>query len=71
MLVGYPPFFSEDPKITCQKILNWRKSFVIPADANLSPAATDLIKRLVTDASKFKITIMCVLFQNIFNITFF
>lgn len=50
MLVGYPPFFSDEPSITCQKILHWRKTFVIPPEANLSPAATDLLKRLVTDA---------------------
>ncbi len=23
MLVGYPPFYSEDPTETCKKILNW------------------------------------------------
>lgn len=23
MLIGYPPFFSEDPSETCKKILNW------------------------------------------------
>lgn len=23
MLVGYPPFFSDQPNITCQKILHW------------------------------------------------
>jgi serine/threonine kinase 38 len=49
MLVGYPPFFSEDPSLTCQKILHWKQTFVIPTDANLSPAAKDLIRRLVTD----------------------
>jgi len=37
MMVGYPPFFSDEPSITCQKILNWRKTFVIPDDAHLSP----------------------------------
>ena len=52
MLVGYPPFFSEDPSLTCQKFLQWRKTLVIPAEANLSPAAIDLLKRLITDASK-------------------
>ena len=52
MLVGYPPFFSDDPSITCQKIVNWRKTFVIPPEANLNPSAIDLIKRLVTDASE-------------------
>lgn len=50
MLVGYPPFFSDDPSITCQKILHWRKSLKIPPEANLSPAATDILKRLLCDA---------------------
>ena len=49
MLVGYPPFFSDDPSITCQKILHWRKTLVIPAEAGLSPAAVDIIRRLVCD----------------------
>jgi serine/threonine kinase 38 len=30
MLVGYPPFFAEEPSITCQKILHWRKTLMIP-----------------------------------------
>ena len=50
MLVGYPPFFSDEPSITCQKIIHWKKTLSIPPDANLSPAATDLIKRLICDA---------------------
>jgi serine/threonine kinase 38 len=50
MLVGYPPFFSDDPSITCQKILHWRKTLNIPPEANLSPAATDILKRLLCDA---------------------
>ena len=49
MLVGYPPFFSDEPSVTCQKILHWRKTFVIPAEANLSREATDLLKKLVND----------------------
>jgi serine/threonine kinase 38 len=49
MLVGYPPFFSDDPSITCQKILHWRKTLNIPPEANLSPAATDILKRLLCD----------------------
>ena len=49
MLVGYPPFFSDDPSMTCQKILHWKKTFSIPLEANLSSAATDLIKRLIAD----------------------
>lgn len=49
MLVGYPPFFADDPSSTCQKILHWRKTFTIPKEAKLSPPASDLIRRLVTD----------------------
>jgi serine/threonine kinase 38 len=48
MLVGYPPFFSENPSETCQKIVNWKKHFTIPLDANLSLEADNLIRRLVT-----------------------
>ena len=50
MLVGYPPFFSDEPSVTCQKILHWKKTFAIPAEANLSPAATDILKRMISDA---------------------
>jgi serine/threonine kinase 38 len=48
MLVGYPPFFSENPSETCQKIVNWKKYFTIPLDANLSLEADNLIRRFVT-----------------------
>lgn len=49
MLVGYPPFFSDEPSITCQKILQWRKTLTIPEEAKLSPEATDILKRLLCD----------------------
>lgn len=49
MVVGYPPFYSDDPKTTCQKILNWKKTFKVPRDSNLSREATDLIYRMVSD----------------------
>jgi serine/threonine kinase 38 len=50
MMVGYPPFFSDDPSETCKKIINWyflyyslttyrRDTFVIPEDAGLSQIA--------------------------------
>ena len=50
MLVGYPPFFSDDPSVTCQKILHWQQTLVIPAEANLSPHATDILKKLMCDS---------------------
>lgn len=52
MLVGYPPFFSEDPSSTCQKILQWKKTFAIPPEAKLSPSAIDLIRRLIADSNE-------------------
>lgn len=50
MLVGYPPFFSDEPSTTCQKILQWRKTLIFPREARLSHSATDLIRKLVCDA---------------------
>lgn len=52
MLVGYPPFFSEEPSMTCQKIIHWKKTFQIPIEANLSPQAIDLIRRLIADPNE-------------------
>jgi serine/threonine kinase 38 len=52
MLVGYPPFFSDEPSITCQKILHWKKTFVIPPEANLTPHSIDILKKLITDADE-------------------
>jgi len=49
MLVGYPCFYSEDPSVTCQKIIHWKQTFRIPTEANLSPLATDLVLKLLRD----------------------
>ena len=49
MLVGYPPFFSEDPAITYKKILNWTDYFQIPSEANQSYAASDIVSKQVSD----------------------
>ena len=50
MVVGYPPFFSEQPTDTCKKVVKWRQHFSFPPDANLSYEAQDLITRFVTNA---------------------
>lgn len=49
MLVGYPPFYSEDPMTTCKKIVHWRHYLKFPQEARLSPEAEDLIRRLLCD----------------------
>ena len=50
MVVGYPPFFSENPSDTCKKIIKWKENFSIPEDAGLSPEAENLILKMVAPA---------------------
>ncbi|KAM9320573.1 serine/threonine-protein kinase LATS2 [Gastrophryne carolinensis] len=46
MLVGQPPFLAANPTETQLKVINWENTLHIPPQANLSPAATDVITRL-------------------------
>ncbi|XP_010532654.1 PREDICTED: serine/threonine-protein kinase tricorner-like [Tarenaya hassleriana] len=52
MLVGYPPFYSDDPMTTCRKIVNWRNYLKFPEEARLSPEAKDLISRLLCNVEQ-------------------
>ncbi|CAD7702971.1 unnamed protein product [Ostreobium quekettii] len=52
MLVGYPPFYSDDPMTTCRKIVYWRTFLRFPPEVTMSPDAKDLIQRLLTDADE-------------------
>ncbi|KAF3513383.1 hypothetical protein F2Q69_00008477 [Brassica cretica] len=52
MLVGFPPFYSDDPMTTCRKIVNWRNYLKFPEEARLSPEAKDLICRLLCNVEK-------------------
>ncbi|XP_049346369.1 uncharacterized protein LOC125810908 isoform X1 [Solanum verrucosum] len=47
MLVGYPPFYSDDPMSTCRKIVNWKSHLKFPEEAKLSSEAEDLIGKLL------------------------
>ncbi|KAK6912839.1 Protein kinase domain [Dillenia turbinata] len=49
MLVGYPPFYSDDPITTCRKIVHWRNHLKFPEDSRLTPEAKNLICRLLCD----------------------
>jgi serine/threonine protein kinase len=51
-LVGYPPFYAEDPMSTCRKIVNWKKTLVFPDEAKLTADSRDLIQRMVCDSGK-------------------
>jgi len=50
-LVGYPPFYAEDPMSTCRKIVNWKKTLVFPDEARLAPDAKDIITKLINDSA--------------------
>ncbi|KAI5674328.1 hypothetical protein M9H77_14692 [Catharanthus roseus] len=50
MLVGYPPFYADEPITTCRKIVHWKNHLTFPDDARISPEAKDLICRLLCDA---------------------
>ncbi|XP_004495372.1 uncharacterized protein [Cicer arietinum] len=52
MLVGYPPFYSDEPMLTCRKIVNWRAYLKFPEEAKLSPEAKDLISRLLCNVEQ-------------------
>ncbi|CAL5439627.1 unnamed protein product [Camellia sinensis] len=49
MLVGYPPFYSDDPITTCRKIVHWKNHLKFPEEAKLTPEAKDIICRLLCD----------------------
>ncbi|XP_057776188.1 uncharacterized protein LOC130995056 isoform X1 [Salvia miltiorrhiza] len=49
MLVGYPPFYADDPMTTCRKIVHWKNHLRFPEDTKISPEAKDLVCRLLCD----------------------
>ncbi|XP_047172775.1 serine/threonine-protein kinase 38-like [Vigna umbellata] len=52
MLVGYPPFYSDDPMLTCRKIVNWKAYLKFPEEARLSPEAKNLISKLLCNVNQ-------------------
>ncbi len=48
-LVGYTPFYAEDPVTTCRKILRWRQCLEIPSEtrAQLSTECIDFLSCLI------------------------
>lgn len=48
-LVGYTPFYADDPVTTCRKILRWRQCLEMPAETKkkLSPECLDFLSCLL------------------------
>jgi len=51
MLIGSPPFLSENPTETCLKIINCKETLCFPEEVSISREAQDLIEKLVCDRS--------------------
>ncbi|XP_026672330.1 serine/threonine-protein kinase tricorner isoform X5 [Ceratina calcarata] len=52
MLIGYPPFCSENPQETYRKIMNWRETLVFPPEVPISEEAKDTIIRFCCEADR-------------------
>ena len=55
MLCGYPPFYSEEPAMTCRKIVRWREYLAFPAPSpggapDLSARAVSFVRNLLCEA---------------------
>ncbi|XP_042218979.1 serine/threonine-protein kinase tricornered-like isoform X2 [Homarus americanus] len=52
MLIGYPPFCSENPQETYRKVMSWRETLVFPPEVPISEQAKDTILRLCCEADR-------------------
>lgn len=52
MLIGYPPFCSENPQETYRKVMSWRETLVFPPEVPISEQAKDTIMRLCCEADR-------------------
>ena len=50
MLIGYPPFCSENPQETYKKIMAWKETLTFPPEVPISEQAKETIQRFCTDA---------------------
>lgn len=50
MLIGYPPFCSEDAQITYRKVMQWRDTLIFPPEVPISNVSRDLINKFCCDA---------------------
>ncbi|XP_044766975.1 serine/threonine-protein kinase tricornered isoform X3 [Coccinella septempunctata] len=52
MLIGYPPFCSENPQDTYRKVMNWRDTLVFPAEVPISEEAKETIIKFCCEADR-------------------
>ncbi|XP_068231586.1 serine/threonine-protein kinase tricornered isoform X2 [Palaemon carinicauda] len=52
MLIGYPPFCSENPQETYRKVMSWRETLVFPPEVPISEQARETIMRLCCESDR-------------------
>ncbi|XP_064100539.1 serine/threonine-protein kinase tricornered-like isoform X5 [Macrobrachium nipponense] len=52
MLIGYPPFCSENPQETYRKVMSWRETLVFPPEVPISEQARETILRLCCESDR-------------------
>lgn len=52
MLMGYPPFCSDNPQDTYRKVMNWRETLIFPPETPISEEAKDTIVRFCCEADR-------------------
>jgi serine/threonine kinase 38 len=53
-LVGYTPFYADEPVVTCRKILRWEQFLEIPSEveSKVSPECLSFLHSLLTDSNR-------------------
>lgn len=52
MLMGYPPFCSDNPQDTYRKVMTWRDTLIFPPETPISEEARDTIVRFCCEADR-------------------
>ncbi|KAI5700595.1 hypothetical protein M8J76_014283 [Diaphorina citri] len=52
MLIGYPPFCSENPQETYRKVMSWRDTLVFPPEVPISEEARETIVRFCSECDR-------------------
>lgn len=52
MLMGYPPFCSDNPQDTYRKVMNWRETLIFPPETPISEEAKETIVKFCCEADR-------------------
>lgn len=52
MLMGYPPFCSDNPQDTYRKVMNWRETLIFPPETPISEEAKETIVKFCCESER-------------------